>query len=73
MQPIHPVDNRPTESRSHDFVQDYESGPGWVAVLSLIIVVALIVGAIIWIGSGGTAQEVPTQTIPNEAPVDPAS
>lgn len=72
MQPIHPLDNRPTETPPYDYIQDYESGPGWFAVLSVIIVVALIVGAVIWIG-GGATEGAPTQTAPNEAPVNPGS
>lgn len=73
MQPMHPLDSRPTETRSYDFVEDYESGPGWIAVLSIVIVVALIVGAVIWLGGGGTTQESPTQTAPVEGPADPGS
>ena len=73
MQPIHPLDNRPTEAREYDYAPDYESGPGWIAVLSVVIVVALIVGAVIWIGGGGVTEENPAQTVPNDAPVNPGS
>jgi hypothetical protein len=42
-------------------------------VLSVVIVVALIVGAVIWIGGGSVEREAPAQQVPNEAPVNPGS
>jgi len=72
MQHIQPQENRPTETRGDDYIEDYESGPGWIAVLAVVVVLSLIVGAVIWIG-GGTTTEAPTEPVPNEAPVDPGS
>jgi len=72
MQPIHPLDTRPAETRDHDYIENYESGRGGIAVLAVVVVLSLIVGAVTWLGGGATT-EAPTELVPNEAPVDPGS
>lgn len=68
MQPIHSV-----ESRQHvDYVTEYKQAPAAETVVVLVIIVALLVGAIFVAGAGDTSGA-PGEPIPTEAPRDPGA
>lgn len=67
MQPIHPIETRPSE---RDPFVDYNRGSGWGALIAFLIVVALIIGAVSLL-AGGDTSGTPNQPAPTEAPVDP--
>lgn len=67
MQPLHPVENREA-----DYVTEYKQRPGAEAVVVLVIIVALLVGAIFLAGSTDTS-DAPAEPAPTDAPLDPGA
>lgn len=68
MQPIHSV-----EYREHvDHATEYKQRPAAETVVVLVIIVALLVGAIFVAGAGDTS-DAPREPIPTEAPIDPGA
>lgn len=68
MQPIHSVENR----QHVDYVTEYKQGPAAETVVVLVIIVALLVGAIFLAGAGDTS-DAPREPVPTEAPIDPGA
>lgn len=77
MQPMHPLDTR-TPDQEYEYVESYKSGSTWAALL-VALVVALLIGAVLLLGSvgGSESNEVPVPTnevpVPTEAPLDPGA
>lgn len=69
MQPIHPLDTH-SDDEGVDFVDRYEPGSSWKPIATVVLVLALIVGAIVILGEFGPADG-PTQQAPSEAPAVP--
>ncbi len=68
MQPIHSV-----EYREHvDYATEYKQGPAAETVVVLVIIVALLVGAIFVAGAGDTS-DAPREPVPTEAPINPGA
>lgn len=68
MQPIHSVENR----EEVDYVTEHKQRPAAEAVVVLVIIVALLVGAILVAGAGDTS-DAPREPVPTEAPIDPGA
>lgn len=66
MQPLHPVENRA------DYVTEPKQRAGAEAVVVLVVIVALLVGAFFLAGSADTS-DAPAEPTPTEAPLDPGA
>lgn len=66
---MYPMDTR-TPDREHDYVEDSRSGSSWAALVAILVVLALLIGAVLVLGavSGSESNEAP---VPTEAPLDP--
>ncbi len=68
---MHPMDTRTTD-QEHDYIEDYKSGSSLTALVAIVLVLALLIGAVVVLGgvSGSESNEVPA---PTEAPLDPGA
>lgn len=69
MQPMHPIDTR-TPDREYDYVEDSRSGSSWAALVAIVLVLALLIGAVLALG-GGSGSESNEAPVPTEVPLDP--
>lgn len=71
MQPIHPIETR-TPDQEYDYVEDSTSGPSWPALIAVVLVLVLLIGAVLVFDgeAGSDSNEVPA---PTEAPLDPGA
>jgi hypothetical protein len=71
MLPIQPID---THERHEDFelIQGQPQRSVWGPVITMLVVLALLIGSLVWLGSEGGAQD-PSEPIPNEAPQSPGA
>lgn len=68
---MYPIDTR-TPDEEYDYVERSRSGSAWPALVAIVLVLALLIGAVVVLGgdSGSESNEVP---VPAEAPLDPGA
>lgn len=46
---MHPMDTRTTD-QEHDYIEDYKSGSSLTALVAIVLVLALLIGAVVVLG-----------------------